>query len=512
MTHNRICTALCSLLALLAVGCATPMATLHPDVKSHTNSYPIWPDNNRSLANVDSICEYFYYKPDKLTTTTTWTTTAKYNNQGAMLRTKRHTTVSNRYRSKHSHCSEENFFDERGRLIRYEKMHDDTLFLVQTFAYNKRGQLVETTKQYQPTEYFIAEKWCYSYDRHGNQRSCEFYQNGGLTDRTHIRYNRKGRPLTEAIYRGDGVLLDSTIYTYNRYGDVIEERRILNHDRNRLGSISLCSGIFSEAENYSQQRHLWQKSHERNLGWSPIQHDTIDTRYTYHSKGKQALKQVWWSKWGEEWHNTERTIYNPDGGVAEKWEYDTFNHNGKLSKREVYNSQGLLTSLYEHNWNSDTLTLKKCNEYNEQGVLIRQIEYDTFYSKELREVYNDRGDLIERWQMLSNGTLSLTTKYNYEYVDSEGKCVATKRNGKRILPHPVSVTTTEIERLADGGTSKTEIIYEYDDSGNVASVAIHKSVDSPAYVLSLSKYYQGEMTDENLTDECRSEFFFRPEE
>ena len=512
MTHNKIDIAICLLLALLAIGCATPMATLHPDVKSYTNSYPVWPDNNRSLANVDSICEYHYTKELGYATTTTWTTTAKYNNQGAMLRTKRHTTVSTRYRSGHSHCSEENFFDERGRLIRYEKMQDDTLFLVQTFAYNKRGQLVETTKQYQPTEYFIPEKWCYTYDRHGNQRSCEFYQNGWLTDRTHTRYNRKGHPLTKASYRGDGVLLDSTIYTYNRYGDVIEERRILDHSRNRLGGFSLGCGIFDEAENERQQRHLWQKSHERNFGWSPIQHDTVDTRYTYHSKGKQALKQVWWSKCGEEWHNTERTIYNPDGGVAEKWEYDTFNLNGKLRKREVYNSQGLLTSLYEHNWNCDTLTLKRRDEYNEQGVLIRKIEYDTHYSKEMHEVYNDRGDLIEIWQMLSNGKLTRTRKDIYEYSESEGKSVTTILNGKRI-PSPItSVKTTEIERLADGGTSKTEITYAYNDSGNVANVLIHKSVDSPTYVLSLSKYYLGEMADENLFAEWRTEFFFRPEE
>lgn len=234
MTHNRICTALGSLLALLAVGCATPVATLHPDVKSHTDIHPVRPYNKRSLSNIDSISEYRYTKPPKRATATTWTTTAKYNNQGAMLRTKRHKTVSNRYHSKHSHCSEENFFNDKGQLVRYERRAADTLFLVQTFAYNKRGQLVETTKQYQPTEYFIAEKWCYSYDRHGNQRSCEFYQNGGLTDRTHTRYNRKGRPLTEAIYRGDGALLDSTIYTYNRHGDVIEERRILKHERNHL--------------------------------------------------------------------------------------------------------------------------------------------------------------------------------------------------------------------------------------------------------------------------------------
>ncbi|MBQ5931644.1 MAG: hypothetical protein IIX00_05230, partial [Tidjanibacter sp.] len=289
MTHNKIDMAICLLLALLAIGCATPMATLHPDVKSYTNSYPVWPDNNRSLSNIDSISGYRYTKPPKRATATMWTATAKYNNQGAMLRTKRHTIVSNKRDTAYNITSEENFFNDKGQLVRYEKRAADTLFLVQTFAYNKRGQLVETTKQYQPTEYFIAEKWCYSYDRHGNQRSCEFYQNGGLTDRTHTRYNRKGRPLTEAIYRGDGVLLDSTIYTYNRYGDVIEERRILDHYRNRLGSISLCCGIFDEAENDRQQRHLWQKSHERNLGWDPIQHDTVDTRYTYHSKGKQAL-------------------------------------------------------------------------------------------------------------------------------------------------------------------------------------------------------------------------------
>jgi hypothetical protein len=220
---------------------------------------------------------------------------------------------------------------------------------------------------------------------------------------------------------------------------------------------------------------------------------------------------VWWSKWGE-WRDKELTIYDSDGGVAEKWKYHTYDHIREPYSYTTYNSQGLPTRWYERHKDCDTLTLKRRNEYNEQGVLVRKTEYDTFYSKEFREVYNDRGDLIERWQMLSDGTLSFTTKYNYEYVDSEGKCVATKRNGKRVLPHPVSVTTTEIERLADGGTSKTKIIYEYDDSGNVASVAIHKSVDSPTYVLSLSKYYQGEMTDENLTDECRSEFFFRPEE
>ena len=513
MTHNKIDMAICLLLALLAIGCATPMATLHPDVKSYTNSYPVRPDNKRSLSNIDSISGYRYTKPPKRATATMRTATAKYNNQGAMLRTKRHTIVSNKRDTAYNITSEENFFDEKGRLIRYEKMHDDTLFLVQTFAYNKRGQLVETTKQYQPTEYFIPEKWCYSYDRHGNQRSCEFYQNGWLTDRTHTRYNRKGRPLTEALYRGDGVLLDSTIYTYNRYGDVIEERRILKHERNHLWGSILCE-FFDEAENHRQQRHLWQKSHKENLGWSPIQYDTIGTRYTYHSKGNLALEQVWWSEWGEEWRDDERTLYNPDGSVAEKWQYYTYAHNGKPYKREVYNSQGLLTSLYEHNGNCDSLTLKMRNEYNEQGVLIRQIEYDPCYSKAVHEVYNDRGDLIEYWQMTSNGKLQLVRKEKYEYTDiDEGKSVTTVRNGKTI-PSPIqSVTTIERERLADGGTSKTTTSYNYDESGNIISIIIHKRVDSPTYMLSWAKYYLGgEMTVENLLTESREEFFFRHEE
>jgi len=512
MTHNRICTALGSLLALLAVGCATPVATLHPDVKSHTDIHPVRPDNKRSLSNIDSISEYRYTKAPKRATATIWTASAKYNNQGAMLRTKR-IIVSNKRDTAYHITYEENFFNDKGQLVRYEKSKADTLFLVQTFVYNKRGQLVETTKQFQPTKYFIPEKWCYSYDHHGNQRSSEFYQNGELSRRTHTRYNRKGRPLTEAIYRGDGALLDSTIYTYNRHGDVIEERRILKHERNHLWGSILCE-FFDEAENHRQQRHLWQKSHKENLGWRPIQYDTIGTRYTYHSKGKQALKQVWWSEWGQEWRDDERTLYNPDGGVAEKWQYYTYEHNGKPYKREVYNSQGLLTSLYERDWNSDTLTLKKCNEYNEQGVLIRQIEYDTFYSKEVHEVYNDRGDLIEYWQMASDGKLQLVRKEKYEYTDiDEGKSVTTVRNGKSI-PSPIqSVTTIERERLADGGTSETTTSYKYDESGNIIIIIIHKRVDSPTYMLSWAKYYEGgEMTVENLLFESREEFFFRPEE
>lgn len=509
MTHNKIDMAICLLLALLAIGCATPMVTLHPQIDSYTATYPNRPDN-RSLANIDSISDYHYTKPPERATATTLIATAKYNNKGAMLRTNRQTTTSNKRQTAHRHTFERNFFDEKGLLIRYEKMHDDTLFLVQTFSYNKRGQLVETTKQYQPTEYFIAEKWCYSYDRHGNQRSCEFYQNEVLKHRSNTRYNHKGHPLTKASYRGDGVLLDSTIYTYNRYGDIVEERSIVEQDRNILRN-DKTSCIF-DAENHYQQRHIWQNRHKSHFGWGPILYDTIGTRYSYHSKDKQTLVQVWWSEWGEEWRDKKRTVYNKDGGVAEKWEYFTHERNGKPYKREVYNSQGLLTGLYQHDMTCNTLTVKRRNEYNEQGVLIRKIEYDTHYSKEMHEVYNDRGDLIERWQMLSDGTLSLTTKYNYEYVDSEGECVATKRNGKRVLPHPVSVTTTEIERLADGGTSKTEITYAYNDSGNVANVLIHKSVDSPTYVLSLSKYYLGEMADENLFAEWRTEFFFRPEE
>ena len=154
------------------------------------------------------------------------------------------------------------------------------------------------------------------------------------------------------------------------------------------------------------------------------------------------------------------------------------------------------------------------NEYNEQGVLIRQIEYDTFYSKEVHEVYNDRGDLIEYWQMTSNGKLQLVRKEKYEYTDiDEGKSVTTVRNGKTI-PSPIqSVTTIERERLADGGTSKTTTSYNYDESGNIISIIIHKRVDSPTYMLSWAKYYLGgEMTVENLLTESREEFFFRHEE
>ena len=116
--------------------------------------------------------------------------------------------------------------------------------------------------------------------------------------------------------------------------------------------------------------------------------------------------------------------------------------------------------------------------------------------------------------MTSNGKLQLVRKEKYEYTDiDEGKSVTTVRNGKRI-PSPIqSVTTIERERLADGGTSETTTSYKYDESGNIIIIIIHKRVDSPTYMLSWAKYYEGsEMTDENLTDECRSEFFFRPEE
>ena len=512
MTHNKIDMAICLLLALLAIGCATPMATLHPDVKSYTDIHPVRPNNKRSLSNIDSISGYRYTKPPKRATATMWTATAKYNNQGAMLRTKRHTIVSNKRDTAYNITSEENFFNDKGQLVRYEKRAADTLFLVQTFVYNKRGQLIETTKQYQPTEYFIAEKWCYSYDRHGNERSSEFYQNEVLKHRSYTRYNHKGHPLTKASYRGDGVLLDSTIYTYNRYGDIVEERSIVEQDRNILRN-DKTSCIF-DAENHYQQRHIWQNRHKSHFGWGPILYDTIGTRYSYHSKDKQTLVQVWWSEWGEEWRDYKLTVYNPDGGVAEKWQYYTYEHNGKPYKREVYNSQGLLTSLYEHNGNCDSLTLKMRNEYNEQGVLIRQIEYDTFYSKEVHEVYNDRGDLIEYWQMTSNGKLQLVRKEKYEYTDiDEGKSVTTVRNGKTI-PSPIqSVTTIERERLADGGTSEIKTTYHYDKSGNIISIIIHKRVDSPTYMLSWAKYYEGsEMTIENLLTESREEFFFRPEE
>jgi hypothetical protein len=110
MTHNKIDMAICLLLALLAIGCATPMATLHPDAKSYTDIHPVRPDNNRSLANVDSISGYRYTKPPKRATATMRTATAKYNNQGAMLRTKRHTIVSNKRDTAYNITSEENFF------------------------------------------------------------------------------------------------------------------------------------------------------------------------------------------------------------------------------------------------------------------------------------------------------------------------------------------------------------------------------------------------------------------
>ena len=137
-----------------------------------------------------------------------------------------------------------------------------------------------------------------------------------------------------------------------------------------------------------------------------------------------------------------------------------------------------------------------------------------FYSKEVHEVYNDRGDLIEYWQMTSNGKLQLVRKDKYEYTDiDEGKSVTTVRNGKRI-PSPIqSVTTIERERLADGGISETTTSYKYDESVNIISIIIHKRVDSPTYMLSWDKYYEGsEMTVENLLSESREEFFFRPEE
>lgn len=434
------------MLALLLVGCATPVATTHLCLN-------VCLGHNFSEENpADSTIHHLFKKQTwsngsfSITNNTSYT---KYDERGYILREcECHEMIFDNDTTKRYNVRQ-NIFNNKGELVESREFVNDTLSTISSFRYNKKGQLVEYVSQDIPEENYVPLKYRYAYDRYGNICLKERYENDELVSRDITRYNHKGQKLEVAQYRSDGTLDDKTIYTYNLRGDLVEKTHIFEH-----GRIHFTGGVNWEQNPF--ERDYWNK-HQKPL--KPIEkYDTLRYRTTYHSKGKVATKQHWDSLRGE-WRTNCRIEYNSKGVPTREMVYQAEDENF-VTSLTLYNSHGLPTDRYIYDKKKDTLKVVERKVYNDQGKVILDTDYSDLFGIDLRFYsYDDNGNLVDEGYYNGKGSLNWRKVTEYE----NGKKKRKTKYGKNGALEFIEVFTE------DGDEWKSS---KYDKDGTLIGVTI----------------------------------------
>ena len=434
------------MLALLLVGCATPVATTHLCLN-------VCLGHNFSKENpADSTIHHHFTKKtwgNGSTAITNNTSYTKYNERGYILRKDEcHEMIFDNDTIK-SYNVRQNIFNNKGELVESREFVNDTLSTISSFRYNKKGQLVEYVSQDIPEENYVPLKYRYAYDRYGNICLEERYENDELVSRDITRYNHKGQKLEVARYRSDGTLDDKTIYTYNLRGDLVETTHIFEH-----GRIHFMGGVNWEQNPF--ERDYW---NEHQTPLKPIEkYDTLRYRTTYHSKGKVATKQHWDSLRGE-WRTNSRIEYNSKGVPTWEMEYQAEDENF-VTSLTLYNSHGLPTDRYIYDKKKDTLKVVERKVYNDQGKVILDTDYSDLLGINLRfYFYDDNGNLVDEGYYNGNGSLNWRKVTEYE----NGKKKRKTQYGKNGALEFIEVFTEEGDELKSS---------KYDKDGTLIRVTI----------------------------------------
>ena len=434
------------MLALLLVGCATPVATTHLCLN-------VCLGHNFSDKNpVDSTIHHHFTKKtwgNGSTAITNNTSYTKYNERGYILRKCecRERIFDNDTTKRYN--VRQNIFNNKGELVESREFVNDTLSTISSFRYNKKGQLVEYVSQDTPEENYVPLKYRYAYDRYGNICEEERYENDVFQSREVTRYNRKGQKLEVLHYRADGVLQDRRITTYNRHGEEVEHTLI-----EKWGTIHSTACLDWSINPF--ERNYWNK-HQTPL--KPIEkYDTLRYRTTYHSKGKVATKQHWDSLRGE-WRTNSRIEYNSKGVPTREMEYQAEDENF-VTSLTLYNSHGLPTDRYIYDKKKDTLKVVERKVYNDQGEVILDTNYSDLFGIDLRFYsYDDNGNLVDEGYYNGKGSLNWRKVTEYE----NGKKKRKTKYGKNGALEFIEVFTE------DGDEWKSS---KYDKDGTLIGVTI----------------------------------------
>lgn len=460
---------------VLLCGCATtrPLPVLHKNEHTYISH----------KEGVDSI--YFYefrnfFPKDGDPETMVIQESQKFNKWGYLLSEERHLAFSF---ADTTFQKKTNTYNEFGQIIRNESFCDNSLSDYTDYTYTAKGLIASETAVYSDC---VPVTTKYFYDRHNNNIRKEFYQADSLISWENYKYNKQGLLLEETHLRGaDSATTYSISHIYDRHN-----RKVKTTTLSHFSSVIKfpCVPIVEDYKNSHLNKETWGKVKEP---VNPIKLDTLIECYSYTNTGKLSEVQSWCSSLGAEWYISEKREYHDNGNVAKKitWGRCITKDGIRPMQVEIYNKQGLVIERQDYSNDLKALRTVVRTEYNDQGKETAQMKYDwkgKLNSVE-HNVYDDYGNLTERWCFQSNGEVDY--RQNSVYI------------GDVLVEEKIYYDNTRLKSLytktAEGGKK-----INYNKKGNVVETTIY--VQTPE--LQWKRVYGGSNTDV-LIHETREEVF-----
>lgn len=473
---------------VLLCGCATTRVVPPP----HENAHTFLEDNLRYGVDVDSISEYSFSKiilKNGEIRTQTEQEQKTFNKWGNLVYNEsRMTFQTNDTIDFTIHRWRTNTYNDLGQIVRAEE-HDseDGLCSSVDYTYTKRGLLETEVETYHPNCVPTTTK--HTYDRYNNEVCTEYLEADSVLLRITYKYNRRGQLVEESSFRGaDGALTRRTTNTYNRHGDVV--KTVTLETLSQEGVIVNPGWPEEDDIRKHLNRDTWGKNRPP---VKPIKLDTVETVYSYKSKGVLAEKRSRYSAWGGDWYTAEQQEYHNNGNLAKKTTWSNYRTKDgfRVPWVGIYNEQGLIVEEYHYSTEEKALRIATRKEYNDQGEEVLRMDYDSKGTLRTKTTtaYNSNGKVVEKWAWGHNGKVSAHEEHTYVgdvWMESKIYYDAT-----RLKQHNFK-------------TAEGENCIVYDKNGNVKNNRVF--VKTPN--LEWYRSYQGEGTDD-LRKELRREIFRR---
>ena len=464
-------------LSILLVGLLCGCATTRPLPVPHENEHAfIWHEEGVDSLHTYELRNFF---PEGKLETIVIEEFQKFNKWGYLLFEERHTAFT----LGDTICRQRrNTYNELGQITRQERWGDDSLLQYIDYTYTAKGLIASETAVYSDC---VPVTTKYFYDRYNNKVLEEVYWADSLARWFLYKYNKQGLLLEETHHRGaDGATTYFISHAYDRRGKKMKTITLSHFD----GIIRFPSLPDEGIYHSHLRKNVWGKVKNP---IEPIKLDTLIECYSYTNAGKLSEVQSWCSSLGAEWYTSEKNEYHTNGNLAKKitWDRSKTKDGIRPMQVEIYNKQGLVIEEQRYSDKLKALHTSVRKEYNDQGKVTAQMEYDwkgKLNSVE-HNVYNDYGNLTERWCFQSNGEVD----YRQEsiYIGDVLMEEKTYYDHKHLRTH--------YTKTAEGGKK-----INYDKKGNVVETTIY--VQTPE--LEWRRVYEGSGT-EKLTHEWYEEVF-----
>lgn len=454
-------------LSILLVGLLCGCATTRPLPVPHENEHVfIWPEEGVDSLHTYELRNFF---PEGKLETFVIEEFQKFNKWGYLLFEERHIAFT----LGDTICSQRrNTYNELGQIIREEHWEDDSLLQYIDYTYTAKG-LPASESQHRPDYVPVTTK--YFYDRYNNKVLEEVYWADSLACWFLYKYNKQGLLLEETHHRGaDGATTYSISHIYDRHN-----RKVKTTTLSRFSGVIKfpCVPIVEDFKNSHLNKETWGKVKNP---INPIKLDTLIECYSYTNTGKLSEKQSWCSSLGAEWYTSEKNEYHTNGNLAKKitWNRSKTKDGIRPMQVEIYNKQGLVIEEQRYSDKLKAHLTSVRNEYNDQGKVTAQMNYDWKgnLSSVEHNVYDDYGNLIERWRFKSNGEVDIHEES--VYVGNVLMEEKTYYDHKHLRTH--------YTKTADGSKQ-----VRYDKNGNVIETTVY--IETPNE--QRRRVYKGSNTD-----------------